>query len=123
MIQISSELKQEMYRDAKNLWFSALFENIPASLPNITFEEQKTLFFALTKEALNNGSIKFIPPNHLWYEGCDIWDASSDEIIDYLKDNFPKDAIDGLDACVNDYFYDTVPAVLWRQDDGSYYGS
>ena len=25
----------------KNLWFSALFENIPASLPNITFEEQK----------------------------------------------------------------------------------
>lgn len=123
MIQISSELKQEMYRDAKNLWFSALFENIPASLPNITFEEQKTLFFAFTKEALNNGLIKFIPPNHLWYEGYDIWDVSPDEIVAYLKDNFPKDATDELDEDVNLYFYITAPAVLWRQDDGSYYGS
>ncbi|MFB6349572.1 hypothetical protein ACFBZI_09070 [Moraxella sp. ZJ142] len=46
MIEISDKIKQEMYRDAKNLWFSALFENIPASLPNITFEEQKSLFFS-----------------------------------------------------------------------------
>ena len=123
MIEISSELKQEMYRDAKNLWFSALFENIPASLPNITFEEQKALFFILTKEALDAGLIKFVPPNGIWHEGYDIWDVSSDEIIAYLRDNFPKDATDGLDPCVNNYFYDIAPAVLWRQDDGGYYGS
>ncbi|OAV21309.1 hypothetical protein AO372_1223 [Moraxella catarrhalis] len=123
MIEISSKLKQEMYHDAKNLWFSALFENIPASLPNITFEEQKALFFMLTKEALDADLIKFIPPNDIWYEGYDIWDVSSDEIVAYLRDNFPKDATDGLDSCVNNYFYDIAPAALWRQDDGSYYGS
>lgn len=112
-----------MFSDAKNLWFSALFENIPASLPNITFEVQKALFFMLTKEVLDTGLIKFVPPNGIWHQGYDIWDVSSDEIIAYLRDNFPKDATDGLDSCVNNYFYDIAPAVLWRQDDGSYYGS
>lgn len=123
MITLTEVVKEQMFSDAKNLWFSALFENIQASFPNITFEEQKALFFMLTKEALDTGLIKFIPPNGIWHEGYDIWDVSSDEIIAYLRDNFPKDATDGLDSCVNNYFYDIALTVLWRQDDGSYYGS
>lgn len=123
MIEISSEAKHEIYDSAKNLWFSALFMNISGHIPSISFEDQKTLFFQLTKDALEAGLIKFVPPNDIWYEGFDVWDVSSDEIISYLKDNFPKDATSELDICVTDYFYDTAPAVMWRQDDGSYYGS
>ena len=40
MITLTEVVKEQMFSDAKNLWFSALFENIPASLPNITFEVQ-----------------------------------------------------------------------------------
>ncbi|MFB6349571.1 hypothetical protein ACFBZI_09065 [Moraxella sp. ZJ142] len=72
---------------------------------------------------MDSGLIQFSPPNHLWHEGYDVWDAPSDEIVAYLKDNFPKDATDELDEEVNLYFYLTAPAVSWRQDDGSYYGS
>ena len=112
-----------MLETSKNLWLSALFSAVSSYCVGINFEQHKEIFFQLIKEALDADLIKFIPPNGIWYEGYDIWDVSSDEIVAYLRDNFPKDATDGLDSCVNNYFYDIAPAVLWRQDDGSYYGS
>ncbi|OOS05395.1 hypothetical protein SAMN02745664_1042 [Moraxella cuniculi DSM 21768] len=124
MIQISDELKQEIYDSAKNLWFSALFDHISGYIPEISFEDQKTLFFQLTKDALDDGLIKFDVP---YIEGVPferrVWEAPTEEIIQYLKDSFPKEATDGLDDDVNLYFYISAPPVMWRQDDGSYYGS
>ena len=112
-----------MLETSKNLWLSALFSAVSSYCVGINFEQHKEIFFQLIKEALDADLIKFIPPNGIWYEGYDIWDVSSDEIVAYLRDNFPKDATDELDEDVNLYFYITAPAVLWRQDDGSYYGS
>ena len=46
------------------------------------------------------------------------------KLLPILEIIFLKDATDELDEDVNLYFfYITAPAVLWRQDDGSYYGS
>lgn len=123
MVTLTEEDKRQMFDDAKNLWLSALFYNVSGYYHNISFKQQKEIFFLLIKDGLDGAIIKFMPPNHLWYEGYDIWDVSPDEIVAYLKDNFPKDATDELDEDVNLYFYITAPAVLWRQDDGSYYGS
>lgn len=123
MIYISEKVKKEMLETSKNLWLSALFSAVSSYCVGINFEQHKEIFFQLIKEALDADLIKFIPPNGIWYEGYDIWDVSSDEIVAYLRDNFPKDATDELDEDVNLYFYTTAPAVLWRQDDGSYYGS
>ncbi|VEG12227.1 hypothetical protein [Moraxella cuniculi] len=124
MVDISEELKQEIFEISKGSWISGFFSAISGYLPNISFEEHKEVFFALSEEWLNNGLIKFDVP---YIEGVPferrVWEAPTEEIIQYLKDSFPKEATDELDANVNLYFLINAPAILWLHDDGSYYGS
>ncbi|MFB2538557.1 MULTISPECIES: hypothetical protein [unclassified Acinetobacter] len=124
MINLSDEIKQDMYESAKNLWLSALFENISGYYPDISFDEQKALFFVLVEEALDKEIIKFdYPPLEEYSDKVGLWQTDNQTILQYLKDGFPKNASHRHDDDVNLYFYVVAPPVLWRQDDGSYYGS
>lgn len=111
---------EELVSMAFGLWTNALFSNILGYNPEISFEEQTEAFFMLLEDLLNSGQVKFCTPNHLWQPGNDIWDAEAEDIISYLKSEWPSNAHSESD--LNDYFY-KIPAIVWVADDGSLHGS
>lgn len=114
MIQLTKKDKQHMFDDAKGLWLSALFYNIYSYYPNISFEQQKEVFFILIKEALEHQIIKFnYPLSEQDSETAGFWDADNETVLQYLKDGFPKHATSELDEDVNLYFYFVAPPVNW----------
>lgn len=124
MMLISHERKQQILTDCKNMWLDAMFYAIRYEDKSITFEEQKQIFFMLVEEWLKAGIIKFdTPPLEEFIGVQGFWEESHDNIIKYLRDNFPKDADSENDMEVNLYFYTVAPPVLYRQEDGSYCGS
>lgn len=61
-MNITNTQKVEMLELSKNSWLSAMFSAIPNLFPNITFNEQKEIFFLLLKEWLKSGIVKFDTP-------------------------------------------------------------
>lgn len=121
MIDLSENLKNEIFEISKNAWLSGLFSSIPSFIPNISFEEHKEIFFYLVREFLEKGLIKFDTPPTKEFSGRNgIWQEENSKIFQYLYDGFPKQAIDENDEEVNLYFYMVAPPVLWLQEDGSY---
>lgn len=122
MIQVPDEIQQEIFNDYKNMWLDKLFYGLTCWYRDIGFEEQKETFFALVKEFLDKGLIKFeTPPIEGLFAGDGvIWQEEHDKIVQYLIDGFPKEATDEKDAEVNLYFFLVAPAVLWQQEDGRY---
>ncbi len=112
--------KEEILDNAFGMWISALFSDIVGYSPNLSFFEQKQHFFILVKELLDCGKIKFCTPNEIWSEGNDVWNADSEEIIDYLKAKWPVLAQSESD--LSEYFYE-IPAVLWVDEQGNLVGS
>ena len=98
--------------------------------PNLPFLEQKEAFFILIRKLLNEGRVKFVKPDADVY--CrgetnstpkltinDIeahWNASTDDIIFYLRGKWPKSAAHQDDLDLNAYFYE-VPALIWKGED------
>lgn len=114
MVTLTDKDKQKMFDDANGLWLSALFNNISGYYPNISFEQQKEIFFMLVSEGLEKGIIKFDYPPLEQYAGKEgFWDIEKDTIIEYLKDGFPKQAVSEQDDEVNSYFYQVAPPVNW----------
>ncbi len=113
----------EIVKNSYDLWVDGIFGAVRGFNKNITLDEQKELFFTIVERLLKDGTIKFTPPNELWHEGYNIWDASTEEIMQYLRNAFPKEAKHEDDMVLIDYFYGGIPAVLWKQEDGIYRGS
>lgn len=114
MFKLIEKDKQQMFDDARNLWLSALFYNISTYYPDISFEQQKEVFFRLVKEALEHQIIKFDYPPLEQYAGKEgFWDADNTTVMQYLKDGFPKHATSELDEDVNLYFYLVAPPANW----------
>jgi hypothetical protein len=124
---MSKEIKldhvEEICEGSFALWSSSLFSGISGYNPELTFEEHKEAFFWLLKKLLDEGKVRFDAPSELWSDSYQIWDISSEGIIEYLRDRFPKDAISEDDSSVNLYFYTTVPPIMWLGEDGKWYGS
>lgn len=108
---------------AFGLWITGLFGSINGWNPDLTFAEHREAFFWLVKKLLDEGKVKFEPPKELWstVEG-NVWEESSDVIIDYLRSRWPEEAKHENDRCLNDYFYN-IPPILWVGEDGKLYGS
>jgi hypothetical protein len=113
---------EEIIETANGLWLSALFSGISTYNPGTSFNAQRDAFFFLLQSLLERGQIKFVPPQELWREDRPVWDADSSEIVGYFRSRWPSQAWHEDDLILSDYFYE-MPAVLWRQADGTYYGS
>lgn len=123
-MNITKIQKDEMLRLSKDSWLSAMFSAIPYVFSNITFNEQKEIFFLLLREWLESGIVKFdTPPTEDFVGQSGFWNADNKSIMSYLYNGFPKDAVDEFDEDVNLYFYIVAPPVNWLQEDGSYNGS
>uniref|UniRef100_UPI001FC8041E hypothetical protein n=1 Tax=Burkholderia gladioli TaxID=28095 RepID=UPI001FC8041E len=103
---------EDILRCSFGLWISGLFSAISGWNSGITFQEQREAFFGLLEQLLNEGKIKFCPPNEFWCEGYDVWDADADTILEYLRSRWPIGASSEKDVSLTNYFYD-MPAILW----------
>lgn len=113
---------QDIVNCSFGLWISGLFSAISGWNPDITFQEHTEAFFALLKELLDAGKVRFCPPNELWHEGYDVWDADTSTILEYLQCRWPSEAISANDLVLTNYFYE-MPAILWVAADGALHGS
>ncbi|MFV8643521.1 hypothetical protein [Ralstonia pseudosolanacearum] len=107
----------EIVEGAFGLWITALFDGILVPNRSFTFAEQREVFFGLVEKLLHDGKIKFCPPNELWHEGYDIWDAGPEKIVGYLRDHWPASAKSKGDIALSDFFY-AMPAILWVGNNG-----
>jgi hypothetical protein len=110
---------EKIYGDAFGLWVSGLFSAIEGNNKGLSFESQKEAFFEIIKLWLDQGKIKFCKPTDPLNE---VWDAPSDQIVEYLQSHWPQHAMDEDDADLNMYFYE-IPAMLWVGADGKLHGS
>lgn len=108
--------KDEIVSNAFGLWLSALFSNIGGYNPELNFTQQRDEFFELISELLEKNTIKFAAPNEIWSKQNDVWQATPQIIVDYLREKWPPHA--ESESQLTDYFFD-VPAVLWVEEDGS----
>ncbi|WP_080965601.1 hypothetical protein [Chromobacterium subtsugae] len=113
---------ERIAKDSFGLWISALFSAAKGGGEDVSFEEQKGIFFHLLRVFLQEGRVKFCPPNELWCEGYDVWDVDVDSILNYFLTHWPSDVNSENDIKLTDYFYD-MPAILWVADDGTLHGS
>lgn len=110
---------EKIYSEAFGLWVSALFSAIEGNNKGLSFAAQKEVFFEIVKLWLDQGRIKFCKPSDPLSE---VWNAPSDQIVEYLKSRWPEDAMDEDNANLNMYFYE-MPAILWVDADGNLHGS
>ena len=103
---------------------------------NLTFSEQKELFFLTLKKLLDDGKVVFFHPfpeakvkiyTH-YVDGKkydeELWDESSDNIIAYIKSIFPKGIKDENDEILTNFWYGICPEIGWiDQEDGFIHAS
>ena len=99
------------------------------------FIQLKEAFFYLTGRLLDDGLIRFVTP------GLDVyfvanrepptrqakftdthWIAPTDEILAFLRKNWPQTARHFDDADLNQYFYE-IPPMVWKDKSGEWIGS
>ncbi|MCC8535988.1 hypothetical protein ACDH70_15770 [Xanthomonas axonopodis pv. poinsettiicola] len=125
----------EITKDSFGLSLSTLFSSIEGQYPELDFYQRKEIFFAAIANLLKEGRIKFITPGADCYvspenpspkfsiENAEAhWNEGIDKIIIYLREKWPKDAMDDNDDELNIYFYE-VPAVIWIDEFGNYFSS
>jgi hypothetical protein len=121
-IKLKIEHIQDIVSCSFGLWISGLFSAISGWNPGITFREQEAAFFWLLKKLLEEGKVKFCPPNEFWRKGYDVWDADASTILEYLRCRWPVEASSENDRVLTNYFYE-MPAILWVATDGTLHGS
>lgn len=50
------------------------------------------------------------------------WDASVEEIIEFLEEKWPTEAKEKDDIALVTYFFE-IPGIIWRNENGGYRGS
>jgi hypothetical protein len=98
---------------------------------SLTFKENKEVFFLTLKKLLDDNKVVFFPPepnskikiykycsNGEYYADSgeyeeELWDETSENIIAYIKDIFPKDITNENDMRLTDFWYDTCPEIGW----------
>lgn len=121
--------------DSFGLSLSSLFSFIEGQYTELDFYQRKEIFFLVIEKLLKQRKIKFIAPGADCYvspenpspefsiENTEAhWNESAENIINYLKKRWPKDAMDDDDDELNIYFYE-VPAVIWIDEFGNYFSS
>jgi len=109
----------KIHNDSFGLWISGLFSAIGGNSPGLAFTDQKDAFFEILRRWLADGKVKFCKPSDPLGE---VWNASDEEILDFLQAGWPQHVKDEHDIDLNNYFYD-LPALLWVGPDGKIFGS
>ncbi|WP_153066849.1 hypothetical protein [Xanthomonas arboricola] len=125
----------KMVKESFGLRLSALFSSVGGNYPELNFSQQKESFFEAVEMLLKEGKIIFIAPGVDCYVSPDNknpefsientgahWKDSSEKIISYLRERWPKDAVDENDDDLNMYFYE-IPSVIWVDESGKYFAS
>ena len=91
----------------------------------LTFEETKEVFFQTLKKLLDNNKVVFFPPFpkakvklYTYYvdgekDQDELWDETSENIIAYIKEIFPKGITDENDDILTDFWYAKCPEIGW----------
>ncbi len=117
----------EYLNQAFGCWMISLF----GWFPDQTFDEQKAYFLDLLERLLNEGRIVLFPPYRYkredggfnatcksLYGRDDIWDVSSEEVIDYFKEVWPKEARHMHDSSLNLFWYlSDCPGLGWVDEE------
>ncbi|CAC9427891.1 hypothetical protein [uncultured Gammaproteobacteria bacterium] len=94
---------------------------------NLTFEETKEVFFLTLKKLLDDNKVVLCPPIALKnapvrnqynkkgvLEWVVVWDIQNEEIIQYMRDAFPKNVSDENDGKVYDFWFsEDCPQIGW----------
>lgn len=130
------ENEEQIVSDSFGMWIIALWGNISFQNPGLALQEYKTSFFMMLEKLLDEGKVRFVKPDADVYYNAktnpnprytinDVeshWNVNTEEILSYLKDEWPSAAKDKDDLELNAYFY-KIPAIIWRGEDGKWYGS
>jgi hypothetical protein len=110
---------------------------------SLTFEEAKEVFFLTLKKLLDDEQVILSPPTKLHTPPVkfldpypkshikhgqykwDVWDIPNEEIIQYMRDTFPKNVSDENDDKVCDFWFsEDCPQIAWiDQETGEIFGS
>ncbi|WP_372364003.1 hypothetical protein ACCQ07_09275 [Xanthomonas sp. NCPPB 3583] len=125
----------EMVKDSFGLSLSALFSSVGGNYPELNFYQHKEIFFAAVEKLLEEGRILFVAPGGDCYVSPDNpnpnfsienaeahWNDSPGKIVSYLRERWPKEAVNENDADLNMYFYE-IPSVIWVDESGNYFAS
>ncbi|CAC9498971.1 hypothetical protein [uncultured Gammaproteobacteria bacterium] len=94
---------------------------------SLTFEETKEVFFLTLKKLLDDNKVVLCPPITLKnapvrnqynkkgvLEWVVVWDIQNEEIIQYMRDAFPKNVSDENDGKVYDFWFsEDCPQIGW----------
>ena len=94
---------------------------------DLTFDEAKEVFFLTLKKLLDDNKVVLCPPIALKNEpvknqydkkgklaSCVVWNIPSKEIIQYMRDAFPKDIEDENDRKLIDFWFSKeCPQIGW----------
>ncbi|VVH60689.1 hypothetical protein BAZOLSSOX_2128 [uncultured Gammaproteobacteria bacterium] len=101
------------------LWYSDI---------NLSIEQRKEVFFLTLKKLLDDNKVVLFAPYSMFNESTNQWDKTvtirkygdtiwglpSKEIIQYMRDVFPKDAKDENDDKVYDFWFsEDCPQIGW----------
>ena len=121
----------EVFESCYGAWISTLFGDAEYWNDSNTYNKQKESFFYLLKKLLDDNKVVFFPPepnskikkykyysNGEYYADSgeyeeELWDETSENIIAYIKDIFPKDITDENDMRLTDFWYDICPEIGW----------
>jgi hypothetical protein len=89
--------------------------------PELTIDEQKEAFLILLKRLLDEGkAVLFLPngvePIYRSQAGVDyIWDIPHEEMIKFMRKNWPQDVVDEDDINLTHFWYipDRCPGIGW----------
>lgn len=129
----------EIAADSFGMWITGLWGNVLFHHRELSFFEQKEVFFVLLERLLREGKVKFVKQDADVYHHYDAktkvpyhpsqtvndpethWDAPIVEILKYLRARWPEGATQKDDLALNAYFYQ-IPTIIWHGEDGRWYG-
>lgn len=114
MLDIEKIVKKEY-----NEWIEICFGNWIHCLflrgdNKLFFHEQKEVFFLTLKKLLDDGKVVIFHPDspvNMTQEDVQkwIWDQSSEDIVQYIRDIFPQDIKDENDDMLTNFWYGFAP--------------
>lgn len=116
---IQMEFSDTVYKNILGLWINAVFGVL---LPiddkvKLSFEEEKEVFFILLEKLTDENKIVFLDSRIAFDNNIKlkdkVWNKSPYEVIQYIKDVFPRSALDENDDELNLFWYDTCPPIAW----------
>ena len=125
-----ADLAKETYHECDEvfgLWISSIFD----WREGLNIHEKKEYFLELVRILMDKRVIVIFPPADIYmshdfkkeeccyslYDRDDLWRASSEDVVEYIRKHWPDGVMSVHDLKLNDFWYDDVcPGVGWVDD-------